>query len=258
MHNKDACSPSSNGGLGTNITATSQMQSNGAGFGSLYSTLFSDKPSLSATSNGGLSLHLYEGNSPSKFNDSAIQSPLYDSCAIQKHQDMVNHHTMCLNRLAETSKEVEALRHENTQLRAVNRELNNQLSLLIQVSVQNQLDGSSGHTEAFDIVNGFRGLHIGENFGDGKENCADWNKDQEVSNESPTSVIENTVEVERFSLPKSISVRSNGYLKVAQTVAGASNGSRTKGPTRPRTSSTPPDVVVRKHQTGFYCFFFII
>ncbi|KAF7827740.1 Zinc finger CCCH domain-containing protein 15 [Senna tora] len=247
MHNKDACSPSSNGGLATN-----QMQSNGAGLGPLYSTLFSDKPSLSTTSNGGVSINPYEGNSPSKFNDSAIQSHLYDSCAIQKHQDMVNRHTMCLNRLAETTKEVEALRHENTQLRAVNRELNKQLSLLIQVSVQNQLDGSSGHSEAFDVVNGFRGLHIADNFGEGKENCADWNKDQEVSNESPTSVIENTVEVERFSLPKSISVRSNGYLKVApQTVAGASSqGNRTKGPTRPRTSSTPPDVVQKVYVRG--------
>ncbi|XP_028758142.1 zinc finger CCCH domain-containing protein 15-like [Neltuma alba] len=250
MHNKDACS-SSNGGVGTNIATSGHMQSNGAIYGAIYSTLFSDTPSLSATDNGDLSLHSYEGNSPLKYNDSPIQSHLYDSCAIQNHQDMVNRHSMCLNRLAETSKEVEALRQENSQLRAVNRELNNQLSLLIQVSVQNQLDGSSGHTEAFDVINGFRGLRISDNFGDGKENCENWNKDQEVSNESPTSVIENNVEVERFSLPKSISVRSNGYLKAAQpTAAGASNGSRPKGAARPRTSLTPSDVVQKVYVRG--------
>ncbi|XP_054792036.1 zinc finger CCCH domain-containing protein 15-like [Prosopis cineraria] len=249
MHNKDACS-SSNGGVGTNITTSGQVQSSGAIYGAIYSSLFSDKPSFSATDNGDLSAYPYEGNSPMKYNDSPIQSHLYDSCVIQNHQDMVNRHSMCLNRLAETSKEVEALRQENSQLRAVNMELNSQLSLLIQVSVQNQLDGSSGLTEAFDVINGFRGLRVADNFGDGKENCENWTKDQEVSNESPTSVIENNGEVERFSLPKSISVRSNGYLKVAQASTGSSNGTRTKGAARPRPSLTPTDVVQKVYVRG--------
>ncbi|KAI9088611.1 hypothetical protein K1719_029725 [Acacia pycnantha] len=250
MHNKDGCS-SPNGGAGTSVAASGQMQSNGAIYSGIYSTLFSDQPSLSANDNVDLSLHSYEGNGPLKYSDSMIQSPLYDSCAVQNHQDMVNRHSVWLNRMAETSKEIEALRQENSQLRAANMELNNQLSLLIQVSVQNQLDGSSGQTEAFDVINGFRGLRIEDNFGDGKENCENWNKDQEALNESPTSVIENNVEVERFSLPKSISVRSNGYLKVAQAVTGgASNGSRTKAATRPRTSLTPTEVAQKVYVRG--------
>ena len=260
MHNKDASlSPSLSGGIGNKTTTGSQMQSNDAVFASFYSPLFYDKPSLQATK--GSSLYQYKGNSELKYSDSSIQSHNYDSCAIQKHQDMVNLHNMCLTRLLECSKEVEALRQENNHLRAVNIELNKHLSLLIRASIQNQFDGSSCHTTAFDIANGFRGLHIADNnFRDGRENCSDW-KDQEVSDESPTSVIENPVEVERFSLPKSISVRSNGYLKMAQTGGAASNASgNTKGatptsPNRPRTSSQQLDVVVRTHQTCFYFFF---
>ncbi|KAI4357729.1 hypothetical protein L6164_001660 [Bauhinia variegata] len=240
MHNNEASSPSSNGGLGANTTTTTgQMQPNRSVFPGLYSPLYSDKPSFSAGS--GISLHSFEGTSDFKYSDSASQSRLYDSCVIQKHQDMVNRQSICLSHLLETSKlEVDALRQENIHLRAVNRELNNQLNLVLQASVQNQFDGSSGHTTAFDIANGFRGLHIGDTR-EGKENFADW-KDQEVSDESPTSVIESPVEVERFSLPKSISVRSNGYLKMTQTAASASNASRNKSATRPRTTPSPLDV----------------
>ncbi|KHN06707.1 Zinc finger CCCH domain-containing protein 15 [Glycine soja] len=78
---------------------------------------------------------------------------------------------------------------------------------------------------------------------------------QEISEESPTSVIENNnvVEVERFSLPKSISVRSNGYLKTAQSAALApnnNNATRNKGATRPRASATPPEPVQKVYVRG--------
>ncbi|XP_061368211.1 zinc finger CCCH domain-containing protein 15-like [Gastrolobium bilobum] len=240
MHNKENCSPSSNGGFGA--TATCQMQSNGGVFDSLYSSLFSDDPSpSSATCNngGGVSLHPYE-----------VLKYTTDS-GIQKHQDMVNRHSMCLSRLVETSRELEGLRKENLQLRDLNLVLQKRLSLFM-------LENRFGNTTPFDLAQGFGGLDIG------KENMyADWNninenKEQEVLEDSPTSVIENNgVEVERFSLPKSISVRSNGYLKMmsqcmgAGVGAGASNGSRTKGTTRSRISSTtPPDVVQKVHVRG--------
>lgn len=253
MHNKDACSPSSNGGYGANAAA-GQMQSKSAAFASFYSAFLNDNPSpLSAScSNGGGGISLYP------YSDSGTQSHAYDSGYIQKHQDMVNRHSMCLTRLVETSKEVEALRQENAQLLAANKELQKQLNLVIQASLENQYGGES-QTTPFDVVHGFRGFHIG----DGKENCADWNvtnnnnitnnnkkeKVDQVSEESPTSVIENNgVEVERFSLPKSISVRSNGYLKMAQSAAAVPTNTacRTKGATRPRTSSTPPSDAVQK------------
>ncbi|RDX82248.1 Zinc finger CCCH domain-containing protein 15, partial [Mucuna pruriens] len=260
MHNKDACSPSSNGRFGA--TASGQMPSPGGVYGSLYSALSNENiPSLSANCSNGGGVSLYPYSEPTQ----------YDSCVIQKHQDMVNRHSMCLSRLVETSKEVEALKQENGQLRAANKELQKQLHLVIQASLENQYGGSSGQPQAtlFDVVHGFRGLHVGE----GKENCADWNNNnnhnhnniinnnnnnkelQEISDESPTSVIENNVvEVERFSLPKSISVRSNGYLKIAQSQSAAlatnNNASRNRGATRPRTSSTPPEAVQKVYVRG--------
>lgn len=261
MHNKDACSPSSNGGFGGGASA-GQIPSTGGLYSSLYSALSNENlPSLSAScsngSGGGVSMYPY-------------------SESIQKHQDMVNRQSMCLNRLVETSKEVEALREENGLLRAANKELQKQLHLVIQASLENHYGGggSSGQMQPtlFDVLHGFRGLHIGEG---NKENYADWNNNnlnimnnnnsnnkelQEISEESPTSVIENNnvVEVERFSLPKSISVRSNGYLKTAQSAALApnnSNATRNKGATRPRASATPPEPVVRTHVPSTNAFF---
>ncbi|KAG4398043.1 hypothetical protein AAZX31_10G255400 [Glycine max] len=258
MHNKDACSPSSNGGFGGGASA-GQIPSTGGLYSSLYSALSNENlPSLSAScsngSGGGVSMYPY-------------------SESIQKHQDMVNRQSMCLNRLVETSKEVEALREENGLLRAANKELQKQLHLVIQASLENHYGGgdggSSGQTQPtlFNVLHGFRGLHIGEG---NKENYADWNNNnlnimnnnnsnnkelQEISEESPTSVIENNnvVEVERFSLPKSISVRSNGYLKTAQSAALApnnSNATRNKGATRPRASATPPEPVQKVYVRG--------
>ena len=262
MHNKEACSPSSNGGFGANTAGFGggQMQSNGGALASFYSALLNDNPSLSANSSNGGGVSLYP------YSDSGTQINSYESCVIQKHQDMVNRHSMCLTRLVETSKEVEALRQENAHLRALNKELQKQLNFVIQASLENQFGGGSSgqaQTTPFDVVHGFRGFHIGE----GKENCGDWNnnnsnnsnnKEQEISDESPTSVIENNgVEGERFSLPKSISVRSNGYLKMAQSAAAATNNTacRTKGASRPRSSSTPPDAVVSTHSRAIYACF---
>ncbi|KAK7269816.1 hypothetical protein RIF29_22568 [Crotalaria pallida] len=277
MHNKDSFSPSSNGGYVAGAGA-GQMQSNSAAaFASFYSAFLNDltPSSISASfssNNGGSGVSLYPYSS-----DSGTQLSHgygYDSGFIQKHQDMVNRHSMCLTRLVETSKEVEALRQENTQLRAANKELQKNLSLLIQASLENQFGGVETQTTPFDVVHGFRAFHVG----DGKENCAaDWNMNNsnnninnnnnnnncnnnnnknekvevDVSEESPTSVIENNgVEVERFALPKSISVRSNGYLKMAQSAAVVHTNTaptRTKGATRARSNATAPsDAAVQK------------
>lgn len=256
MHNKDVCSPSSKSGYGIGVNNAGHMQSNAGVFASLYSALSNDLPSSLAgnsSNGGGFSLYPYS--------DLGTE---YDSCVIQKHQDMVNRHSMFLSRLLESSKEVEALQQENGQLRAVNKELQKNLNLLVQASLENRFNGggSSVQTQStpFDVLQGFRGL----NLGDGKENCADWNSNninnnnkelQEASesDESPTSVIENNgVETERFSLPKSISVRSNGYLKLAPPPAVVTNNNacRTKGATRSRASSTQSDTVQKVFVRG--------
>ncbi|XP_022726550.1 zinc finger CCCH domain-containing protein 15 isoform X1 [Durio zibethinus] len=145
---------------------------------------------------------------------------------MQQHQDMINRHNLCLTRLREAAKEAEALRQENTSLRSVNRDLNKQLSALIQASVQNHFASSDYNTTPFDLVNALRGLCLSGG-GVGEE---------EVSDESPTSVMEGAVDVERVMLPKSISVRSNGYLKMMNQ-AGASHRGKTRGPTRPGNAS---------------------
>lgn len=70
----------------------------------------------------------------------------------------------------------------------------------------------------------------------------DKRAEEDESDESPTSVIESegadaeNIDVERFTLPKSISVRSNGYVKVAQP--GTSTAAGTRAATRPRTANT--------------------
>ncbi|CAI8605004.1 unnamed protein product [Vicia faba] len=248
MHNKDVCSPSSQSGFGVHLN------SNAGAFASLYSVL-TNELSGNCSNGGGASASLYP------YSDSGTD---YDSCVnvIQKHQDMVNRHSMCLSRLVETSKEVEALQQENGQLRAVNKELQKNLNLLVQASLENRFGGGDSsiqtHSIPFDALHSFRCL----NLGDGKENCADWNTNNinhnnkellEASDESPTSVIDNNgVETERFSLPKSISVRSNGYLKIAQPPAVVTNNNacRTKGGTRSRASSTQPDQVQKVYVRG--------
>ncbi|MBA0746574.1 hypothetical protein Gogos_009080, partial [Gossypium gossypioides] len=115
-------------------------------------------------------------------------------------------HNLCLTRLHEASKEVEALRQENTALRSVNRDLNKQLSTLIQASMQNHFATSDYNATPYELLNEFQGLCLGGDGGGVGE--------EEVSDECPTSMMEGAGDVERVMLPKSISVRSNGYLKM--------------------------------------------
>ena len=71
--------------------------------------------------------------------------------------------------------------------------------------------------------------------------------------ESPTSVIESgrnqNADVERFSLPKSISVRSNGYLKNPTHQPAAPT--RTRTATKPPPATTPLNVTVNTNLTVF-------
>lgn len=150
---------------------------------------------------------------------------------VQDHQEMVNRHSLCLTHLREATEEADALRQENIHLRSINHELSKHLSLLIHASVQKQY-ASPDQAPSFNLVEGFRGLCVGEK----GASSSTW---EEVCDESPTSVMEGGrvegVEVERFSLPKSISVRSNGYLKIAQ--GGTTQAGKIRTSSRPRTAS---------------------
>lgn len=168
----------------------------------------------------------------------------------QQHQDMVNRHTLCLTRLREAAKEAEILRQENASLRSVNRELNKHINLLIKSSVNdvhrsndfennNNVSNNNAVTSFENMVNaGMRRLSIGGSSGGAGAGAGGDNR-EEVCVESPTSVMEN-VDVKRVSLPKSISVRSSGYLKTSPTAAvaaAATNNTKTRRTAAPLTSA---------------------
>ncbi|KAI4381766.1 hypothetical protein MLD38_007811 [Melastoma candidum] len=129
-------------------------------------------------------------------------------CWTSQQQDLINRHALCLSHLHSAAEEMASLRQENSELRAINH----RLYLLVQ-SYRNNLslplggdDSNYGDVAAtvagFDLANRYRRLCIAEN-----------EVEQEgSSNESPTSVMEGS-DVDRMALPKSISVRSTGFLK---------------------------------------------
>ncbi|KAF5786247.1 hypothetical protein HanRHA438_Chr10g0450571 [Helianthus annuus] len=120
-------------------------------------------------------------------------------------QDLIERRNWCLNNLRLSSKEAEALRQENVNLQMMNSELNKQLSQLQQVSVSDSVPVSS-------VANCFGWTRIGEK----GAAASDKRVAHGVENVDPVK----KTDVERVKLPKSISVRSNGYLKTV----GASNG----------------------------------
>ncbi|KAE8730285.1 Zinc finger CCCH domain-containing protein 15 [Hibiscus syriacus] len=145
---------------------------------------------------------------------------------MQQHQDMINRHSLCLARFREAAKEAESLRQENTCLRSVNCDLNKQLGVLIQASVQDHFASYDYNTTPFELVNALGGLCLG---GDGVE-------EEEVSD------VEDEVDFERVMLPKSISVRSNGYLKMMSKVGAASHRGKTRGLTRTATANASQQI----------------
>lgn len=229
MQTEQAASTAHGGYTTTTIMSSPfkpQLHPDGVGYTSLYSPNFPTKSSLSVSP-----------YSDSDFSDSSstiVSNLLYHSRSVQEHQEIVNRHSLCLTHLHEATIEAEALRRENTHLRAMNCELNKYLSLFIQLG-----SPSAEYTAPFGLLDAFRGLSIED------KRSAAWD---DVADGSPTSVIESgrvqnvDVERKRFSLPKSISVRSSGYLKTASQ-ATARGGAATQSPTRFPTTS-PLNVTV--------------
>ncbi|WCJ24453.1 Zinc finger CCCH domain-containing protein 15 [Euphorbia peplus] len=172
-------------------------------------------------------VHYTSAFSPNQYR---FPAPFAESRFGMEKQDLINRNALCFTRLREAAREIESLRLENAALRLANRELSDYLTCLIQASVQNHCLSSEYDKTPFEIVN--------EDFGD-LCNIGGDEGDQvcEEDDESPTSVIEvqNGDSSERTSLPKSISVRSNGYLKL-----GESSTRKTRGVTRPKTAPLKP------------------
>ncbi|KAL3527008.1 hypothetical protein ACH5RR_011664 [Cinchona calisaya] len=150
--------------------------------------------------------------------DGATECRYYQSGFILKYQQLYNRYTLCLAHLQESIKEVDALRQENESLRLANAELVDRLSLLSQTTIQNCL------------LSDFNRLNITPSPSrDPRVTTTPFDPSTllNITNttSSPTTVIQqNRLErrhiEERGSLPKSISVRSSGYLKVKPQSVG--------------------------------------
>ncbi|CAK9150659.1 unnamed protein product [Ilex paraguariensis] len=171
----------------------------------------------------------------------ATENRLYEARFILEYQQLYNRYALCLAHLQKSLKEVDALRQENDTLRLANTDLVRRLSLLSQATIKNCLL-SSGH-QPLSIVNDFNRLNIGDE-SRGSRAVVETSK-----HISPTRVIENNNQFERRNpesvpLPKSISVRSSGYLKMIQ------NAANNRGPSRPRVTSSSSLSSQRVHVPG--------
>ncbi|KAH7533923.1 zinc finger CCCH domain-containing protein 14 isoform X2 [Ziziphus jujuba] len=212
----------------SNFPAPSQENGRdfGADFASMYRAIF--PPNFPSS----LSLTPSTTHSSSCGEDEAAvtEHRLNQACLILECQELRDGFDLCRANLHEITKEVEYLRRENSELRSANTELVKLLSS--QTTFQSVLLSSSYPNRSF--MQNFRRLNIGGT------TAPNAHGSEEVSNISPTSVMENNrfqrrSNTERINLPKSISVRSSGYPKLNQS-ASASN---VDGPSR---ISTRPQV----------------
>ncbi|KAH7852350.1 hypothetical protein Vadar_023761 [Vaccinium darrowii] len=190
-------------------------------------------PMFPPTSTTSLSLTPSDCSFDDNNNDvvSNTDSRLHQARFVLEYQQLYNRYAMCLAHLQDSLKEVDSLRDENDALRVANSDLVNRLSLLSQATIQNCLLSNTSHPP-LSFNNDFNRINIGGGNAVIRENR------EEISNISPTSVIEHNRfdrrgGPERIQLPKSISVRSSGYLKNAQRAGGngdPSRGNRVKSP----------------------------
>lgn len=178
-------------------------------FTTLYHSIFPPKPARLPTS---LSLSITPSTcSPSSAattttDEMATEHRLHQARLILEYQELCDHYEISLARLQSLTNELESLRQENSDLRIANNELVKLLSL---------------SSQAAAINNRYS------------------NRDVMLSDFGPTNVIEsNRFErrnTEKVTLPKSISVRSSGYMK--QNQAGASHCGASSASTRSRVAS---------------------
>ncbi|GMY24302.1 zinc finger CCCH domain-containing protein 14 isoform X6 [Fagus crenata] len=199
----------------TTRSNTTENQNFGTDFASLYHSIFQPKSSLPTS----ISL-----SSPSTCSSSIDDHPQYSDAVSTQHrlnqarlilqyQELNDHYDLCRARFVDLVSEAESLRHENAELRLANAEL---LKLLTsQASFQNLLLSSSYPNRSF--------LHDLRRLSTEDEDHADR-----------TNRFDN-----RFSLPKSISVRSSGFTKANLPPPDAANTAPTRTTTR---SSTRPRV----------------
>lgn len=142
-----------------------------------------------------------------------------------QQEDLKEQKSWCLSRLCETTKEAEALRQENINLQIANNELNKQYNNLLMLQSSSTLQNSRvpplhQYVSAAPMPATFPSNSLIDGFG--RMRIGGTAKKQVVRNEESND--SENLDVNRVSLPKSISVRSNGYLKTAQDVGTSSRG----------------------------------
>lgn len=145
---------------------------------------------------------------------------------LHHHQDLLDRQTATLSYMEEAAKEAQALREENISLKMVNEELTNRLSLLLRATSEYAASvglsvsgpgpglGSDSDSDLSSLVHRLGRM--------GSMSLMERPSLDTVMNSDPVEGSENA-EVDRVSLPKSISVRSDRNLKNVQT-GGSSGG----------------------------------
>lgn len=151
-------------------------------------------------------------NSP-RFISSAPNADVYKHPShyllAEQQQNLMERRNWCVSRLQEIMNEAEALRQENINLQLANIELNKQFNsfLMCQPPYGHNSHMSLAASSSPSLLDDFQRMHISE-----KQAARDEKENKE------------NLEVDRVTLPKSISVRSNGYLKTVQTGGNTSKG----------------------------------
>ncbi|XP_074274909.1 zinc finger CCCH domain-containing protein 15-like [Silene latifolia] len=205
---------------------------------------------LSSTPYSSIFFQSGRGTSPTPFSRSSSEQRATATTAaavasfsrlMSEHSDLTNRFTLCLSQLKKTFKEAETLRQENTNLRLANHELNLQINLLLEAA---ELQTAAAYSDPLPLTGGKSSSETNTGGGGLEEGF-------ENNSESPTSVIEDErnqqeVEAGRVTLPKSISIRSKGYLKISPGSAAGSSGSSSEAKPKPKrggsskTRSTSP------------------
>nr|GMC97028.1 zinc finger CCCH domain-containing protein 14-like [Ipomoea batatas] len=211
---------SSSNGVRASSNSRSAVGPKNFSSGGSTSPLYNCNPFLSPSSPRQLDLTDYSTNcysslfahsckspSDSSFDDAeamATERRLFHASFVLEYQQLYNRYTLCLAHLQESLKEVNALRQENESIRLANADLVQRLSLLSQATIQNCLLSDFSH------------LGIGVRASPIRETLTTESKPPNVR--PPPGVIEQhrleRRNQEQIPIPKSISVRSSGYLKM--------------------------------------------
>ncbi|EPS61813.1 hypothetical protein M569_12980 [Genlisea aurea] len=154
--------------------------------------------------------------------DDELES-LYSQIQQKLHQDLMGRYQSVLSELRIVAKQAHDLHQENVNLKMVNLDLNNRLKMLLRPTSFHGFEPVAGPPEVYD---GLKKMHLGPEEGTSETTPTTTNKEAK----SPTSAVDSAQPQtdpvgppeRRIHLPKSISVRSSGYLKATRS-SGNSN-----------------------------------